>query len=315
MINLAVFFKNHFDTKSISDPNMQKFAEIHIQLTTENNPGGIYDAIILDTTTEYTNYFGSLTDKATQIALREAKTLTMRNALDEFKHFVSRQEGLIRSKWGEDSAEYQEFYPQGITEYSKATLANVEILMTRYKNAVDTHAADLGAPFVAEVTAIVNDFTTARQTQLNFKAIVESKRTETSTNRDGLESQLMKNLLLIASNNVGDMTKLEDYFDQSFIRPVKKDIKTGKLAASSTKNIVVRTFEPEDTVRIKNLSGANLIFGVGFTEESVIDEGVTVEVGHETIATASEFGDLNNKYLNVTNLSATHPGEYEIEFL
>lgn len=127
---------------------MQKFAEDTIQRTTANNPGGIYDTLITDTVTQYTGYFGALSDKSTQKAVLESKTLSMENSLQTFKSFVSRQEGLIRSKWGKDAPEYQEFYPQGITEYTNATLSTVEVLMSRYKNAAAEHSADLGVPFV-----------------------------------------------------------------------------------------------------------------------------------------------------------------------
>jgi hypothetical protein len=33
------------------------------------------------------------------------------------------------------------------------------------------------------------------------------------------------------------------------------------------------------------------------------------------IVTAQQLGKIEEKYLNVTNASATHPGEYEVEFL
>ena len=133
MIAFQVFFKNHFNTKEISDVKLQSFAEFHIQGLLANNPGGIYDLLISETTLAYTNYFGSITDKATAIAIRKGKTVAMQDAMLIFKTFVSRQEGLVRSKWSVDSAEYQEFYPHGIYEYTKATLATIEIIMVRYK--------------------------------------------------------------------------------------------------------------------------------------------------------------------------------------
>lgn len=49
MINLQIFFKNHFDTQFISDDNMRKFADNHLQRLVVNNPGGIYTPIITDT--------------------------------------------------------------------------------------------------------------------------------------------------------------------------------------------------------------------------------------------------------------------------
>jgi hypothetical protein len=51
MINLETFFKNHFDTKEISDNNLKLFAEDHLQRITANNPGGIYSSGITASTT------------------------------------------------------------------------------------------------------------------------------------------------------------------------------------------------------------------------------------------------------------------------
>ncbi len=315
MIDLTVFFKSHFQSDKVSDKKLQKFIEDSIQRTSANNPGGIYDTLILNTTASYTSYFGALSDKATQKAILEGKTLSMESSLQNFKSFASRQEGLIRSKWGKDSPEYQEFYPQGITEYTHATLATVEVIMQRYKNAATAHSADLGAAFVTEVGDIITAFMGARESQLNLKGLVENAIAKTDSNRNGIETQIMKNVLIIASNNIGNTEAVKTYFDQSIIRPDKKDIKTGKLAAGATKNIVDRKFELEDEIRLKNLSGAALKFGFVFSADTAVIDGVIVEVEQELIVTAQQLGKIEEKYLNVTNASATHPGEYEVEFL
>ena len=38
-MNLETFFKNHFNTSKISDDNIRKFTEIHLQRTSANNDG------------------------------------------------------------------------------------------------------------------------------------------------------------------------------------------------------------------------------------------------------------------------------------
>jgi hypothetical protein len=37
MMNMETFFKNHFNTSKISDDNIRKFTEIHLQRTSANN--------------------------------------------------------------------------------------------------------------------------------------------------------------------------------------------------------------------------------------------------------------------------------------
>ena len=155
MINLITLFKNHFDTKEISDDNMKKFAEVHLQRLTANNSGGDFTQMITDTTTAYTNYYGSITDEDTKFAVQQGLTVTMNNIMESFKNAVSQKEGLVRGNFGKDSPEYQEFSPLGVTEYRSGTLANIEVLMDRFSKAAAAHVAVLGVPFQTEFQAIL----------------------------------------------------------------------------------------------------------------------------------------------------------------
>ena len=100
-----------------------------------NNGGGEFTTMITDTTTAYTNYFGSITDEDTKFAVQQGLTITMNNAVENFKKAVSQKEGIVRGNFGKDSSQYQEFFPNGVTEYSQATLQNVEMLMQRFVDA------------------------------------------------------------------------------------------------------------------------------------------------------------------------------------
>ncbi len=312
MINLKTFFINHFDTKAISDDTMKELTQKHLVSMSENNPGNIYDTLITDTTQVYTNYFGAMTDEATKIAIKEGKTVTMNVKLTEFKDFVSQQEGLIRSKWGVKSAEYQEFYPQGITEYLQATLASIEQIMVRYINAATTYQLDLGAPFVTDVTTLSDEFIAARQSQISLMAIVEGKKSETSVKRDVVEIQLMKNLLIIASNNVGDETKVEDYFDQSLIRPQKERTYSGEVLQGETANVVERSFGEHDEIKCSHTGTDVWKVCLAPTAGDACANGIIVNPDEEITVTASELGDYeNNHFLNITNTGASD-GSYSV---
>jgi hypothetical protein len=218
MINMETFFKNHFNTNKISDDNMKKFAEIHIQRLTANNGGGEFTTMITNTTTAFTTYFGAITDEATKFAVQQGLTVAMKNTVEAFKKGVSQKEGIIRGNFGKDSAIYQEFFPLGITEYTKATLANIELLMQRFVNAASAHAVELGIPFVTQFQDYLAFFQAARQAQLLKVGEVVDSKTDSSVMRDGLENELMKNVHLIASMFVGDINRCMDFFDQSFVR-------------------------------------------------------------------------------------------------
>ena len=218
MINMETFFKNHFDTKEISDDNIRKFTEVHLQRLAAKNGGGEFTQMITDTTTAYTNYFGSITDEDTKFAVQQGLTLATNNAVENFKKAVSQKEGLVRATFGKDSAQYQEFFPLGITEYSKATLKNVEMLMQRFVTAANKYAVELGAALETEFQGYLTSYSTARTAQLLKIGEVADSKTDTSFKRDVVEDELMKNVHLIGAMFVGDINTSMDFFDQSFIR-------------------------------------------------------------------------------------------------
>lgn len=215
---METFFKNHFNTSKISDDNMRKFAEIHLQRLAAKNGGGEFTTMITDTTTAYTNYFGSITDEDTKFAVQQGLTIAVNNAVENFKKAVSQKEGLVRAMFGKDAPEYQEFFPLGVTEYSKATLQNVEMLMNRFVTAANKFAVQLGAALETEFQGYLTAFTTARTSQLLKLGEVADAKTDASFKRDDVEIELMKNVHLIGAMFVGDINTCMDFFDQSFVR-------------------------------------------------------------------------------------------------
>jgi hypothetical protein len=218
MINMETFFKNHFNTNRISDDNLRKFAEIHLQRMAAKNAGGQFSQMITDLTTAYTNYFGSMTDEDTKFAVQQGLTIAVENAVENFKKAVSQKEGIVRGNFGKNSPAYQEFFPLGLTEYNKANLQNVELLMQRMVTAANAHVSDLGIPFLTEFQNYLSAFQSARASQLLKIGEVVDSKTDTSFKRDDVENELMKNVHLIAAMYVGDINTCMDFFDQSFVR-------------------------------------------------------------------------------------------------
>ena len=107
-------------------------------------------------------------------------------------------------------------------QYSRGTLANIDNLIYRYLTAATTHQVVLGAQFVTNVTNLRDDFMNARKLQLGSIAVVAGKKSDKKAKRTVVEEQLMKNLHVIAANNVSKPLAVRQYFDQSFMRTHKK---------------------------------------------------------------------------------------------
>ena len=222
-MDLKRLFKNHFDTKEISDDNLRKFAEVHLQRLSANNGTAQFTTMITATTTAYTNYFGAITNEDTKFAIQQGLTVTMNNIVENFKNFASKKEGLVFGNYGKESPEYQEFYPNGVTEYRQANLANIETLMSRFVAAAERHQAELGAVLLSDAENFLADFKNARTAQLTKIGEVQAQKSTTSTTRDGIENELMRNVHLIASMFIGEVDRCMDFFDQSFIRGSETD--------------------------------------------------------------------------------------------
>lgn len=222
MINLKMFYRNHFATKEISDNSLKQFTEIHIQRLAAKNTGGQYNQIISDTTAVYNAYFSSLTDENTKFAVQQGRTINVMKVVKEFKQMVSQKEGTIRGIWGVASKEYQEFFPYGITEYWAALLSNIETLITRFANSAALHQADLGAAFVNLFNDYKTNFAIARSAQLLKMAEVVDAKTLAAQNRTALEIQLMKNVNTLAIEFAGNVDEAMDFFNQSVLKNNRK---------------------------------------------------------------------------------------------
>jgi hypothetical protein len=218
MLQFETIFKNQFANKNISDDNLKKFAEDHLQRMIAKNSGGTFTLRITDTTTAYTNYFGSMSDEDIALSFQQSLTMTNDNLLDLFKKTVSQKEGTIRGFYNKGTPEYEAFFPHGLTEYSNALKANVETLMTRMIAVSTAHVVDLGAPFVATFTTIKTNYVNARTAQLLKIGEVDDDKTGTADSRDALETELMKNLFFVGFTFPGNVTACMDFFKQDIIR-------------------------------------------------------------------------------------------------
>lgn len=313
MLNLTKFAVNHFDTDRISDDNMKKLAETTWQRLMANNPGNIYDQLITDTATAYTDYYGSVTDEDVKTAIKEGSTVAMNGALKTFKATVSQKEGIIRGTYGADSPTYQEFFPHGISEYSNATLANAQTLYDRMVTAATAHVAELTAAFVTLFTNLKTDFVAKRDAQLLLIGGVKGLKKATAINRDVLEKQMMTNLLTVALNNIGNPDAIDIYFDQSFLKPASQKTFSGKVGAGKLVNVDSRKYSIEQVITLYNEGDTALSFGLSETKDAASLIQLKIAPHTERKIKASELGDVNIcKFLNVTNPDLGLEGAYKV---
>ena len=317
MRQLSSFFDNPFLrlVQEVGVEKFRKFFEKHIQLTTAKNGGGEYTQIITDSNAKYSQFYDSYLLEDTSSSIQQGLTITVDNIIEEFKSSVKQQEGLIRSKFNVGTPEYEEFFPNGITEYTGSKKEDVQTLMERVVNRGTAHVLELGQPFVDLFTDILNRYTAGRTAQL--QKIGETKDLDTQTDQfqiDGAD-QLFHNLLFIADNFRNQPEIVTDFFDESFISSgggEEKEIYTGTVAENVTHTIVEDVFSDDPEIVLSNTGTTDLMFCLAPTAETACTAGITIAPDESQTVNASELGDISYTFLNVTNLSSDIEGEYSV---
>lgn len=222
MLDLETLFKNHFDSKLISDDKLRKFAEIQLERLKANNGGGEFAQLITDTSTTYQLYAAAITDEAVKFASQQGLTVKVKKLLNDFKNYVATKEGIVRAQFGKKGDAYQAFFPLGKNEYWQSNLKNVEMLMDRLIASADLYSEQLGVDLKNDLQTMLNEFKSAREAQLKKKGEVADSKTTVRTIRTELEIQLLKNLHYIGFTYPTNVNRCNDFFDQSFLRRKKR---------------------------------------------------------------------------------------------
>jgi len=217
MLNPIRLSNDIFDDPKLSDQKLRTYSDDQLIRIANNNPGGIYTGLITATTTAYTAYYGNMTNEAVILAVSEGLTVAMNGARTIVWDKLSTQQGLLVFLFGEESSIYQQFLPQGLTEYHNAALDNLTIILDRYETAAVAH---LTAGYPLEVTAVatmIANYKAARTAQRDAFSQTDTLRTGRRETRKVLTVQLTRNLLILASDFIDNPDRFEDYYDAALL--------------------------------------------------------------------------------------------------
>ncbi|MCX6366765.1 MAG: hypothetical protein NTX57_08650 [Armatimonadetes bacterium] len=218
---LRTLFGNPFNIRTIRDARIAEFARDHIERLRRASPNGAYQSLLTETESAYFACFGTMTAEDQATAEREGLTQTTRDALVAFKAAVPDLEAAVRVAFGKSSPTHESFFPHGLTEYHKATLTTVPVLMERLVSLITTHEAKLGASILARFTQLRTDFSGARKAQQAKKGAVSQLKAASKETRSALELRLWKNALLLAAEHVGQPDQLGVFFDPTRLKPTR----------------------------------------------------------------------------------------------
>jgi hypothetical protein len=323
MMNLSKFFESPFEKIVVGKDKQFKFYEDHtnrlIQAVANGEPFG---SLVDPTNTALTGLKTSLGGQSSTLAQRESKTMTVDIAMDNFKTAVKLREANILVVFPKDHPVYQEFFPQGKTEYDLATKANVEKLMTRIITAIDNHKTQLGQPLLDEFMALRTSYVTARDEQLQKMGDTEASKETWESCLAVMQAQAFTNLLSIANVYKGKPDKVDLFFDEAIVqihRHVERE--TGELPyelliEAGTTKAANLSFSVDDEFEIVNISEVPVYYYGALTANEPCPPAATELLPGETKITNCELlGAPVNKYLLFTNKDTTSEAEVEITML
>ncbi len=315
MKNLISYFNVLLNSSTISDTRVYSFGLDHLGKLKTNNPGQRYDAMISTTEALLAEFYTKAVDKERSRALREGSTANVTELRDEAERFISRQEGAIRSIFGKDSQVYQEFYPHGITEYRQAPLDHFSDLLDMFIRAVEAHAAELPPQIKTEIVGLRDRYREARNEQINHKGSVSGAISIADASREAVCLQLTRNVLAIASDNLGKPDECSRYFNQSIVQSRRtasgNEIIEGEPEPGEKFLVKQGGFNPETIFIIENDGSIPLKF---YTADdptaNVPDTAVEILPGEVSEYKAVQMGAAANNNLMCYNPSHDHSASF-----
>ena len=95
MIKFENYFKVLLTQKHISESNLMRFLEDHLQRLITNSPEGVYDTLIAALTIVLLEYKAAIAERYWNQAQQESRTKTVDQTIAEFMRLVSRKEYVI----------------------------------------------------------------------------------------------------------------------------------------------------------------------------------------------------------------------------
>ncbi|MGY3088377.1 hypothetical protein ACVWYF_001410 [Hymenobacter sp. UYAg731] len=224
MLNPTPFFADYFATTDVTLPRLQKFSLDVLQRLALDNPGGAFTQLIADLTAYHTALFGSMAAADAGTSQRRTSAQQMWGALADLQHELEEDEDFIEYKSKKTPAIRLDFFPNGRTEYSKASLLTADLLFARAETAATIHATALGTEFdAARYTSLYAAFQAGRDGIGAGDEQSAKARAEAQTHRQDLTLRLTDAVKLVAAHFPRDEARAVAYFRLGLLQAPKPE--------------------------------------------------------------------------------------------
>ena len=313
MIQIERLFYNLFREKDIRPMRLQQFAKEHLAVLKQQNPSGIFDLIISQTEALIQSMQTASHQKYAYLGNRKGQAQSKRLIRQTIINYVRQKEGLIKNTFGEVSAEYIKFFPNGLTALYTKTDNSFGLLVFNIWQRANQYESQLGTAFKTEMAALLEQWKQKSGELTATKAEVSGKRSEVKNYFEQLGTQLTTNAYTVALAFINQPHKANVYFDQHLLLPANRR-RIFKGSAQPLEIITAAQFKysPGKRLSIKN-KGAE-----PFTIQMLLDQtpvGQPVNIPPGTVW-RQRFDSLfsSGTALQLTNPANT-PALYQISIL
>ena len=322
MLNVNKLLGNFYDKEDISKARFLAHAQDHLERLTNNNTTHQYDSIIAILTPLIAALKLEVGNEDTAINIRKAKTDTVDELTLVFSHTLSEMEGVIaHSCGGKTSESFKEFYPNGLTEYSKPNRDDIERFLGRITKATTKYSSLLDPADATVLLALETNYNAARSSQSKSKSDVANSKSEIINNRYNLEIGMSQSIHEIGRKYPGNVLPCIPLFNFGLLYSTTHhphDEHDGTIAPQGT--IVVINRATTDTVSIvAENPGTNADYFIWFGATSLDgDDSMSVKVptGHSVTLKPSDIGGSSAKtFLLIKNGSSVNTASYIVTII
>jgi hypothetical protein len=317
MKNLENYLELPFENMDASKERICMFFENHdTSLIYMANNGAPFSTLLTPTHTAVTALRSCIGQTSTSIAQQKATTYTADESLELFVNFVKKSEAKIRDTFTKESADYIEFYPNGMKPFNKISKKSIDALMEQQIAAYKNHPTDLPPELLGKLIQISDDYHAARGSQQSKKTQTKDKQQNWDICLETMKDQAFINLLAIAKEYRGKPEKAILFFDTSIVAPAKPKVTAEQGYILSIPELSSKTadisFSPDDTLLISN-NGEKTIYCYSSTTADAPEPATLHEIiaGDQLEIPAIDLGAPANKFLIFVN-KETIPAEVEI---
>ena len=211
------------------------------------------------------------------------------------------------------------FTRMAVTEYTKATKTQMDVLVNRVKDAATAFATQLGETLTATLQGFETAWQNSRNTQQQQMGTVGDNRMGRTTAETNVQLALIFAVHNIAAIFPGDVAQCSSYFDFSLLfpqaHPHKATIFNGNILKNTVAVALNRSFTDTTHLKLTTVAdNASLLAYLGATADAPPNgKGVTVAADHSRNLKLSELGDEANTFLLIKNMSDVNDAAYMLE--